>query len=201
MTSRGDAIEIMYADSFDRVNNLTLGETDQVINKGTNPLTGSGIEARRSAPWIPVTGVAGITSGQAYAVSLSGDMVTVLETQETDHWVRVSITAIGSGNVGVVARFVDNGNHYLAQVNTSAQLQLFRKVAGSYTQIGSGATGFAAGAEMGLRVTGSRIRMYVDDTLIYDVTDTNIALGTKAGIRIDTAGAGNVAGYFYVTKP
>lgn len=103
-------------------------------------------------------------------------------------------TDVGSPNMKVYQTFISGSNNVLARVsgtNTYYDHQpgassgnCWRRVSGSWTQIGSGYTrSNVNGEEIRLEVNGSSFKAYMNGSSVLEATDTNITTGNYAGIR------------------
>lgn len=94
-----------------------------------------------------------------------------------------------SGNFsGLIARYVDSGNYYLAQLDWANNIvRLYRKTSGSFTQLAYATvpSGLAANTFYQLSITaiGSSLTVSVDGTpILTDVTDASYPIGA-IGLR------------------
>lgn len=113
----------------------------------------------------------------------------------------VMVSAVGN-EVGVIGRCAADAStmYHARHTGSTGTIQLFKFVAGTSTQLGTGIThALTAGTSVNLRLEmiGSTISVYRDGnaTPIISVTDTAIAAAGKAGVRLrcvatpsDTAG-------------
>lgn len=102
---------------------------------------------------------------------------------------------IVSGNAhdsGLVARFQNQSNFYLltlsddSGVNPSQNLRLFKRVSGTFTQLGSSVDiSWSRGTSKTIRLTlaGTSIIAYVDGVSQISVTDSSIASAGSIGVR------------------
>ena len=131
----------------------------------------------------------GISSNAAYEVLGTAGGVVVIDPLFANVVVS-SVMSVLSDNdyTGIVARYVDTANYYLADSNSAGALRLWRQVAGTYTQLGSAANGsMAAGDSLELHVIGSDLTVKVNGvTKISTVSDSSLTAGTKVGLRIGT---------------
>jgi hypothetical protein len=158
---------VTITDSFNRADSTTtLGNAD----------TGQA--------WTNVTGVLGISSNQAYRVTaVSNEAVALLETGITDMIVKgTPVSGVTNRIVGLIGRATDGNNFYLVLTDGSSVGQLYKKVAGTFIQLGSN---FALiTGVMELRCQGSTVSVYNDGVLVASETDTALTTGTQAGFRI-----------------
>jgi hypothetical protein len=161
-------------DSFNRANNgATLGTAD----------TGQA--------WTNQVGVLGVNSNTCYPATLSAnEALATLDSTITDVKVKLTPTTMSTAGrfASVVGRYADNNNYYLAQTDTSNS-QLYKRVAGTYTQLGSDAAAVAAGTVLELRCVGSTISLWGNGVELVSVTDTDLTAGTNCGVRVGGAGS------------
>jgi len=101
--------------------------------------------------------------------------------------VKVTATTTStSDNVAMIAaRIQDANNMYLYKFSsTLANNILYKRVSGTWTSLGTASLAATAGSVIKLRVVGSSITVYRDNTLVLSVTDTDISGAGKAGIGI-----------------
>ncbi|HLP86575.1 MAG TPA: tail fiber domain-containing protein [Candidatus Paceibacterota bacterium] len=107
-----------------------------------------------------------------------------------DYEVKVTASVIDtSDDVAIIAaRIQDANNMYLFKFSgTAANNVLYKRVAGTWTVLGTSTIGVTAGSIVKLRVTGSTITAYRGDTLMISASDSSITNAGKAGL-----GAGNI---------
>ncbi len=139
--------------------------------------------------WTNAVGVLGISSNQAYRVSaVSNEAVALLDTGTAEQIVKgTPISGITNRIVGLIGRATDSNNFYICLTDGSSVGQLYKKVSGSFTQLGSN---FALiTGVMELRCQGSTISVYDDGVLVASETDTSLTTGTQAGFRISGSSA------------
>lgn len=119
--------------------------------------------------------------------------------------VAVAATITGSFStwqyVGVTARMADANNLYLAQVNGAGTLSLYRRVSGTWTQIGADVSTGASGV-LALRAHGTTISTFWNDVPVHSVTDSAHSSGS-IGMRADSATGAAVTsfGLFHAPIP
>lgn len=141
----------------------------------------------------------GITSNKASSgTTASGNGVVRAESDlsGSDHYTQAVIQAsvdTGGKDLSVLTRFVVGAlTHYFFHAKVAAdQVELYKRVAGTYTQLGSSvAATMAAATDYTLKgeSNGSTQTLYLDGASKISQTDTAIAGNTRAGLRwsIDT---------------
>lgn len=133
----------------------------------------------------------GISSNQAYLVSTGTnvDRHAWLEAGVPDGRLLVTLVTANpeaSVKAGLLFRRVDANNFWMARVNNSTdQLLLEKRVAGTVTAVQTVALVLAAGQTIALQVVadGPLISVLVDGALLVDeYADADLQLGTKHGI-------------------
>lgn len=129
-------------------------------------------------PWVVLSGTWAIASNQL-GVTTSNDDIVYIETEVTNMLIEANIYP-GSGGLGLVGRFIDNANFFLANASADGTLYFWVNIAGSYTLLGT--TGpFVGGDKVGLGLNGTTIKGYLNDVEAMSVTNSNHATGTKCG--------------------
>ena len=161
--------EAFISDSFDRADDTELGDTD-------------GGDAGDPRPWTyPVPGFeVGLASNAA--VSLTTDPAfAVLPTDYGNGRVSASLAA---GHGGLIFRFVDIDNHWIARTNIGGTVELMKVEAGVSTSID---TETAATVEVTLSVelNGDDITVLVDGVEKLNYTDDFLAGTSTAGFYVE----------------
>jgi hypothetical protein len=128
---------------------------------------------------------ANIDTNQVWPVSASGTRDTAwVETSSAVGSVQMKITTNGNSS-GVVMRLSNATNHIVAYVSGNS-LANYKRVSGSYTQIGSTYSGTIANGDV-IRLdidSSNAIRSYVNGTLrVGPNTDSTGSTNTKAGFE------------------
>jgi hypothetical protein len=187
----------LFPTTFDT--NVVAG---QILDTFTRPDTGAGLGTSDSGHvWTHDVGLMGVSLVRGYPQTLvSSEAISTVPFTSTDHVVKITPKTVGSSRyVGVVGRFVDSDNYYLAQTDDTGS-QLWKKVAGTFTQLGSTAAVVAVDTVLELRCSGSTISLWGNGSQLIWVTDTSLTTGTRTGIRI---GSSTTAPRFdtFVTTP
>lgn len=157
-----------------RTDNLDRADTTNNIG---NPSDGG-------AAWSQLSGTWGISSNTAYeSAGSAGNVVCVLESSVSN--VEVKATTSGTlTSAGLNARCADNLN-YLLWIWNANNLQMFKNVAGSFTQLGSSiAYTWVSGDVFKFAVAGTNdLTGYVNGVTKLTVNDAAGASNTKHGLR------------------
>src|SRR3990167_417787 len=167
----------LASDNFDRADSTNIGSdwTEQkgdweILSNKLNHKTDSGTSGEDIATW-----------DTALNASPAADY-------DVEAIVRLTVT----GGMGVVVRYLDDNNMYLLFLNTVGQtLEIYKKVSGSYTQLGST---YSAGQSISIDYTlklsmvGSTIKGYQDGVERISATDSDLTATGKPGVISDSAG-------------
>lgn len=158
---------ISISDSFDRTDSAsTLGNAD----------TGEA--------WTAHQGTWGISGNTAYDPTNADHDHATVDTGETAMVVSVVVSNLSGAHAGgILARYVDSNNFYLADGSgrLGGEVRLFKRVSGSYTSLGTSAA-FSAGDSLALSCNGSTISVLRNGSQVISVTDSAVS-GTRAGLR------------------
>ena len=112
-----------------------------------------------------------------------------------DGWVEADINHAYDG--GLVLRFIDNSNYYLAVLVDDSgpaptqNIRIFKRVGGAYTQLGSGIDiTWTRGTSKTIRfkASGTALTAFVDGVSVLSVTDSAIAGPGGIGLRNQIGG-------------
>jgi len=163
------AVTILRQDNFNRADSAVTiqspsdGGSNYIINSGT---------------W-------GISGNQGYLAVAGTQRTAVLETSQTNIATEVTI-AVGSGDVGVVVRGLDDDNYIVGTYNKAGgQMQIYRRVAGAFTQIGSTYNGTLNDGDVIKLSVDSGNNLVLSQNGVSRVTGNSAAgsTNTKGGIR------------------
>ena len=93
---------------------------------------------------------------------------------------RVTVRPFDDDEVGVVFRFKDTGNYYRFSMNRQQSYQrLVKKVNGRYTLLARNTRAYTVNTAYVVRAVavGSRLMVYVNGALVFDVTDRSLTTG------------------------
>jgi hypothetical protein len=129
-----------------------------------------------------------------------GELLPRLDCTVTDHIVEVTVDGFTTGDeCGVFGRWQNDSNFYLLYLtNNSQKWNLYRKLAGAYGEIASGAMTVAGPHEVKLMIQGTRLRAYVDGAEVASETDASLASGTQGGPYVFNANGSVTFDNFYI---
>jgi hypothetical protein len=186
-----DADGNVKADHYNGWNALpstfAASDTSVVSDSFNRANDGSGLGTADSGQtWTNRVGVLGVNSNRCYPQTLVGDTaLATIESGMTDVVAKITpVTYVTVGRfIGVVARYQDASNYYLAQ-SDGVKTQLYKRLAGTYTQLGSDAAALSANNVLELRCQGSAISLWANGVQLVSVTDTSLTSGTQVGIIV-----------------
>lgn len=135
--------------------------------------------------WVSAAGVWGISSNRGCNVDGDTERNVYLESSSSNVEVQVTLTTLTS-DAGVNARLADSNNMLLGLMTHGTGIRLFKRVGGSYTQLGSTYGGsMASGDVIKLRVDSSNsITLYQNGvSRVGPATDSAGSTNTKHGLR------------------
>ena len=140
--------------------------------------------------------------------SVAGDARSVAwpvsDDQIVESYVRVDAFAAPAPGkeywVGLLARYQDPSNYYYVSLRSSNQISLRRVVNGQITVLRSAPLPVAVGSDyfVRLEVVGQKLRVYVDEILMFEAADSMLTNG-KSGLVTYKAAAGFA--YFTAYQP
>lgn len=156
-------------DSFNRANSGTLGTAD----------TGQA--------WTTHAGTFSIVSNKASSTNASGVIAATLDASlaDIDYSIDMTLHASGSSNPGMVFRWSDINNFFEFTV-TASFCRLYRRLAGTFTSVGSSVLALSPGSTYTFRVhaVGSAITCYANGVAVISATNTALTTNTRCGIGV-----------------
>ena len=167
--------------------------TDTFTDSDGTALTAHTSDSGQS--WVFALGLDAATIQTNKAIALTGVGTGVYYLNATpataDYTVEADITIASDSGSGVVGRCNAAGNtFYLARYLKSAgEWQLFAFVSGTATNIGSYAEAITNGTVKNVRLdmSGTAIKVYIDDVLRINVTNASVTSAGNPGLRIATS--------------
>lgn len=148
-----------------------------------------GTPSDAGSDWVADSGTWGITTNQGYKVATGGGFqIATLECSETEG--EAEVTIVLQGNAGVIGRAADNNNHILAQVWEGNKIALWKRVSGSYTQLGTTFVGTQSDGDVYLLSIDAAhlITTYQNGVSRRTATDSAGSSNTKWGMMSRDAG-------------
>ena len=132
------------------------------------------------------SGTWGIASNQGRCVSSTAQSIAYTEASAANADVQVTLTTI-STDIGVVCRVVDSNNYILGTATGGSGYRLYKRVAGSFTQLGSTSVNIPANGEvLKLTLNGSSLTLYSNGVSRVAATDSAHSTATKHGLRANS---------------
>jgi hypothetical protein len=156
------------------------------------PATDDFNRASLGANWAVMAG-APSCDGAAYVPTGSGDNSArwVADAFANDHYSQAQIAAaVTSGENQVLARCAGTNNQYGAATNCATYKDLYKVVAGSYTDLGQQTTGAipTTGDTIRIEAQGTTLRFVLNGVTQFSLADSSLASGA-AGVNVWVNGA------------
>lgn len=162
------------SDSFNR--------TDGALGGSTLDNAAGGTEG--SNTWTVIGGTWAVVSNQGqHSGTADTEMIVQSTSDVADQRVTITIPVAGNDHSqGPIARYASAGNYYLAHIEPGGAVQLFKRVGGSFTQLGSNGTSIVSGDELSVQCVGTAISLLINGVVdIGPITDSAHSTG-KPGI-------------------
>jgi hypothetical protein len=166
------ANKVIVFDSFNRANNAnSLGNAD----------TGQA--------WQPLQGTWGIDNNAAYTTNTSGFARAVIDSGLSNCIVSCTLSTLSAdGTTRFIFRQLGINNElYIGVVATGYEID--KRVTGSPTLLGSYSITPKSGDRLQVTLNGSNIKVYLNDILIFNVTETFNQNQTKHGLCVYNSSA------------
>jgi hypothetical protein len=167
-------MQSIFSDSFDRPDNTNISD-----------------KAPMGLSYTEVAGDFQIVSGKLKAVGLNNHLATLdIVPNSPDYSVRaiVATTTGETSGIGLMLRYIDADNFYYARISTFGQtLRIYKRVAGTDTQLGSYSGGYVGATDYTLtfEAVGTALKAYVNGVERVSVTDSDLTAAGKAGFWTD----------------
>ena len=166
-----------FKDTFTRADASVLGNTED------------------GKPWQIIAASAGatfgITSNQAYCVAVNSPGTTAMAVADAltaDGVITYVVGTAAGDSSGAAFRAADISNYFWL-ANSSSRITLWKRVAGTATQLAQGpaSTPFVAGDTLTITLSGSSIVVRRNGTQVIAVTETDLSDKTKHGFFASSA--------------
>lgn len=169
----------LATDSFTRADAASLGTTE------TGSLAWSTVSAGGG------TATGNIASNTAYVTNSAGgtDSHALVDCGTANHDVTITVSTM-QNFASILVRFIDASNYVMVQKESTAGYGMYRRVAGTFTLMGSTSTvAPASGDVLRLVASGTTYTFYQNGTQRITATDaTANTTGTKVGFRTTSTG-------------
>ena len=142
--------------------------------------------------WVEVSGQWEIFGNQLRE-TLGSSRVVAIDVEASDVAVQATLAVPNSADPGLVGRLTDANNYIVLVTNAvTGNLEIWKNVGGSFTQLDSAAHAFAAGEVIRLQMDGDSLQGYVDDVLLVEATDAAHQTVSAHGFFNNAGGFGQV---------
>ncbi|MGY2747197.1 SGNH/GDSL hydrolase family protein [Arthrobacter sp. UYCu723] len=143
------------------------------------------------------TGTWGIMGNCAYSPANTNGATLVRDAGQADHVISAVVSAqsgsASKANVGLIARYTDESNYYLLDLNITAtgHARIYKRQAGVFTVLSATvAPIWNIGNDVEFMVDGTHLSAYINGVEIVGATDTTHTTGNKAGLWNSSGGGG-----------
>lgn len=150
------------------------------FNRADNAST-MGTPSDAGSDWTYPAGTWGIFSNIGYNAGADNPGVAALEASAADATVGATLTVFNM-SAGLAFRIGDVNNFWFLRGHSGSGYQLWKRVAGSYTQIGSNVGTPANGDVLEVTCSGNSITAKVNSSTTHNTTDSALAANTQHGI-------------------
>lgn len=174
------------------VTNATNHRADAVrFEKTVSTLFSDNFEAGTSSNWTAVNGSWGVVTDGSKVFKQTGTSSEGLVYAGNATWTDYSVEAkvklydlASTAASGIMARYTDSNNYYLLRLHQSGQLQLYKKINGTFTQLQVASTSLVTNTTYTLKLTlnGTSLTGYLNGVQLISVTDNSLS-GGKIGAR------------------
>lgn len=167
--------------------------TDRTDNfNRADSTTSLGTPSDSGSAWLVAGGTWGIASNQGYRVDIGSYAFAYLETSVAEGDVQVTLAVCDNPYDGPLCRFTDDQNWVgVLAGDASNEIYLYKRIAGTYTQLGSTYAGaVAAGDILKLSFSSTAYTVYQNTVSRITATDSSHNTITKHGILSNTGTAG-----------
>jgi acyl-CoA thioesterase I len=176
-------LQAAASDSFNRADGA-LGSTDGAGHQEA--------DSGGSLAWTVRKGVAAVATNRAAFSGLDGGVgIATVDTGSPDGYIRAALYR-SAGNVGVVGRWVDENNYYMAfHDGTNIKLQVVN--AGVVSTLITGVTAYVEGRTIGMRFDGNKAALIYHESVWGQAGGINLTqniAGTSHGIMTTDIGNG-----------
>lgn len=162
----------------------SISITDSFTGTDGTLLNGRATETG-SKTWSALVGNWNISGNAAATTATVSESVLVIDSGVSDGTAQIKITN-NVVNSRIIFRYTDATNLLLVQNDGTSKYALFKKVAGTYTQIGASAGTAANNDILKVVLLGTSVTVYNNNVQIMTATITEFQTATKHGIGCNT---------------
>jgi len=156
-----------------RTDNFNRGDTTNAI----------GTPSDGGSAWVQQSGIWGIQTNTGYCSGSTGQASCYLESNASN--VDITVTATALVDAGIVARVQDDNNYLLFLFNVTA-MQLYTRIAGTFTALTTVNEASVAGDVFRFKLVGSALEGWKNGTLKTSISNATFQSNTKHGLRVNT---------------
>lgn len=180
-------------DSFNRVDNAVLGNTDGTgildfiaWQADGGPSFLSGISGNKAS----YTGGATVTFNPPGFTSLPVE-INFINAGTPNVQIYIFVVSAGSSTIGIIFRYVDDNNYWLAFADPlNSRMILFKKVAGTWTNVsGTISNTSLQGNIFNVKLSGSTIICETRGQILFTTADTDLQTATRHGFLVRNDGS------------
>lgn len=153
-------------------------------NRADTGAGGLGTPSDGGSPWDDLSSVFQISSNRAKSTG-GAQALAVLTDTSANTTLQVTVVVGASSDIWIPFRFSDGNNYWIAVLGSSDGPRLFKRVSGSFSQVGSTGSGtLSAGTYVvSIVANGTSIELLVDGvTKVGPITDSFLQTAVKHGI-------------------
>lgn len=134
--------------------------------------------------WVAHSGVWGIVNNKAFLSNGATQAIASLSSGTSDVDIQISLSNLTGGqDIGLVGRVADDNNYILGAIGAS-DWKIYKKVSGSYTQVGSTVSGTPVNGDVVvLSLSGTSVALKVNGVTKVSGTVSELSTNTRHGIR------------------
>lgn len=181
---------------------VTILQKNRIIAQdGFNRENGALGKANTGQTWTSYTIAPSIVNNKFSAVGGVSDYIAVLETNNSNIDLRANLNNnVSMYGAWLIFRASDLNNFWFTRVNSTGELQLYKKVAGILNLAASNAGGYPTSVENLIRVkaSDSTIKVSINGVEIISINDSALQSNTKHGLNTTNTTAVSTADNFIV---
>lgn len=140
------------------------------------------------APWVVIEGGLAIVGNHVTTTAGAPNTARYDHTFAADQWAEADVTTVDIGSLLPIVRINGADLYYLWMGNVAGVLEIWKRVGGSYSKVGSSAA-CPTSYKARLEAEGTTLRAYINGTLAITATDSSIATGQPGMLGSDNSSA------------
>ena len=181
----GETITVSYGyGTFKKQVQLTVGG-------GSTTLFSDNFESGSASNWTASSGTWAVVSDGTQVYKQTSESNEAVSTAGSISWTNYTVEGKvklydlpSTAASGLIARYSDSNNYYMLRLHQSGQLQLYKKVGGTFTQLGATTVSLSANTiyTLKLGLNGSSLTGYLNGSPLISASDSSLSAG-KIGLR------------------